>query len=223
MNGIHDIGGMDGFGKIDFDEPLFYDEWEKRTLGMTVATLVQGKFIPDKFRQKIERMGAVDYLTSGYFGHWVASLEKNLIEVGLLDAAELDSRTQAFLKQPDTDIPHRENPELVQYLKGIIKSGGSTQREVSSSPQFQVGQRVKTNNLHPTGHTRLPRYARGKFGVIHAMYGAHVFPDANANDEGESPQHLYSVCFDANELWGIEQSERVYLDLWESYLEPDSE
>ena len=67
---------------------------------------------------------------------------------------------------------------------------------------FKVGQRVRARNIHPTGHTRLPRYARGKTGVVVRDHGVYVFPDTNAHFQGEKRQHVYSVRFTARELWG---------------------
>ena len=104
----------------------------------------------------------------------------------------------------------------------LFKTGGNFERQVDSPPRFAAGQLVKARNMHPTGHTRLPRYARGKRGEIHRWHGAHVFPDTSAHDGGECPGHLYTVMFTARELWGEEAAhgDKVFLDLWESYLEP---
>lgn len=224
MNGIHDVGGMDGFGKIvrEENEPKFHEDWERDAFGLLFVTVGQGMINLDEFRHGIERMNPVDYLTSGYYGHWVATIATNLVEKGILDAAELEARTQTFLKEPDTKIPRRENPELVNHIQQLIRSGGVYERQVSFPPRFKVGEKVKTRNLHPSGHTRLPRYARDKYGVIDEVYGAHVFPDDNAHGRGENPQYLYRVRFEAEELWGVKQKNANYIDLWESYLEPVS-
>jgi nitrile hydratase beta subunit len=221
MNGIHDVGGMDGLGKINRveNEPYFYEDWERAAFGLMAGTVGQGLMNLDEFRHGIELMNPVDYLTSGYYAHWIETIERNLVEKGVLDPQEVEKRTQTFLKHPDTQIPNRENPELVTHLQQVIDIGASTHRELSTPAKFQVGDKVKTNNLHPTGHTRLPRYARGKYGVVHAVNGAHVFPDAHAHGKGENPEYLYSIRFEAHELWGEKKSEIVYLDLWESYLE----
>ena len=95
-------------------------------------------------------------------------------------------------------------------------------RETGATPRFVPGDPVRTRAMHPHGHTRLPRYARGKRGVVHCCHGIHVFPDTNAHGEGEQPQPLYSVRFDARELWGesAEPNQAVHIDLWESYLLP---
>ncbi|WCK55641.1 nitrile hydratase subunit beta [Aneurinibacillus sp. Ricciae_BoGa-3] len=224
MNGIHDVGGMDGLGEIIRveNEPYFYEDWERRAFGLMVGTTGQGLFNIDEFRHGIERMNPVDYLTSGYYSHWIATIATNLVEKGVLDAEELDTRTQTFLMEPDTKIPWRENPELVNLLEQVMKVGATPVRKVSSSPKFQVGERIKTKNLNPSGHTRFPRYTRDKYGVIDTVFDAHVFPDDNAHGRGENPQYLYRVRFDATELWGVKRSETVYVDLWESYLKPAS-
>jgi nitrile hydratase len=98
----------------------------------------------------------------------------------------------------------------------------AARRDLAVAPRFQLGQRVHARNINPVGHTRLPRYARGKTGTIHRDHGVFVFPDTNAQLLGEKPQHVYSVRFAARELWG-EQSpvqDSVYVDMWDDYLEP---
>lgn len=226
MNGIHDVGGMDGFGKVMYvnekDHPYFTHDWEKIAFGLLFGTAGQGLLNLDEFRHGIERMRPVDYLTSSYYGHWIATIATNLVEKGILDPEELEARTQAFLEETNTEIPRRENPALADQLQYVAKVGASTLRETSSPPRFQVGERVRTRNLNPSGHTRLPRYARDKYGVVDTHYGAHVFPDDHAHGRGENPQHLYRVRFEAEALWGVKQKDAVYLDLWEGYLEPAS-
>ncbi|SFJ95833.1 nitrile hydratase subunit beta, partial [Thermoflavimicrobium dichotomicum] len=185
MNGIHDVGGMDGFGKVMYvkekDDPYFTHDWERLAFGLLFGTVGQGMLNIDEFRHGIERMQPVDYLTSSYYGHWVATIATYLVENGVLDSAELEARTQAFLEKPDTKLPRREDPELVNHLQQLIQFGASPVREISSPPRFEVGQRIKTRNIHPTGHTRFPRYTRDKYGVIDEIYGAHVFPDDAAH------------------------------------------
>ncbi|SDE54828.1 nitrile hydratase [Priestia aryabhattai B8W22] len=224
MNGIHDIGGKDGFGKVNRidNEPYFYKDWEKTAFGLLFVTSGQGMLNVDEFRHGMERMNPADYLTSAYYAHWVATVSTNLVEKGILTAEELESRTQTFIENPDTHIPRREDPELVALMKQVINQGASPVREVPYPPKFEVGDRVKTKNLNPSGHTRLPGYSRGKYGVIDTVYGAHVFPDDNAHGKGENPQYLYRVRFEAEELWGVEQKDTVYVDLWEDYLKSAS-
>jgi nitrile hydratase beta subunit len=224
MNGIHDVGGMDGFGKVMYvkekDDPYFTYDWERLAFGLLLGTAGQGMINLDEFRHGIERMRPVDYLTSSYYGHWIATIATNLVEKGILPADKLEARTQMFLENPNEKIPRRKDPKLVELMEQVMKFGVSPVREISSPPRFEVGQRIKTRNIHPTGHTRFPRYVRDKYGVIDEVYGAHVFPDDSAHGRGENPQYLYRVRFEAEELWGVKQKDAVYVDLWESYLEP---
>lgn len=207
---------------IEENEPVFHQDWEKRAFGILLGTLGQGLYNLDEMRHGWERMNPVDFLTSGYYGHWLAAVERNLVEKNILDAAELEARTKAFLTNPNEQVPNRENPDLVNHMKLVVQFGAPTHREATAAPRFKVGDRVKTRNINPSGHTRLPRYARDKYGVIEAAYGVHVFPDAHAHGEGENPEHLYSVRIEADELWGLQQKETVNIDLWESHLEPAS-
>ncbi|WP_078427408.1 nitrile hydratase subunit beta [Alkalihalobacterium alkalinitrilicum] len=224
MDGIHDLGGKDGFGKVVRleNERLFYEDWERTAFGLLFVTVGQGMYNLDEFRHGIERMRPVDYLASGYYGHWIATIAENLVEKGVLDAEELESRTQTFLNDPDTKIPSRNNPELVKLVEQVALHGGSYEREVALPARFKVGDRVKTRDLHTSGHTRLAGYVRNKYGVIDEVYGAHVFPDDSAHGRGENPQYLYRVRFEAEELWGIKEKNVCNIDLWEGYLEAAS-
>jgi nitrile hydratase len=224
MNGVHDLGGMHGLGRVDVEEnePVFHKPWEKTIFGTMLATLGQGLYNLDEFRHGIELMNPAHYLTSTYYEHWLESVEKNLVENGVIDRDELDAKTQEFMRDPEAPVPEREDPELADNLSQLGRHGASTKREVVAKSRFEVGDRVRTRNIHPRGHTRLPQYVRDKQGVIERAYGAFVLPDTNAHGEGENPEHVYSVRFDAEEVWGdsAEPREVVYVDLWESYLEP---
>jgi nitrile hydratase subunit beta len=153
MNGVHDLGGMHGLGRVSVegDEPVFHNPWEKVVFGTMLATMGQGMYNLDEFRHGIEVMGPAHYLTSSYYEHWLETIEKNLIEKGIIDRDELDARTQEFLKDPDSPVPQREEPELVDNLSQLVRAGASTRREVSAKPQFEVGDRVRTRNVHPRG------------------------------------------------------------------------
>lgn len=224
MNGVHDLGGVHGLGRVEVEEnePVFHNPWEKTVFGTMVATLGQGLYNLDAFRHGIELMDPAHYLTSTYYEHWLATVEKNLIENGVMDRDELDAKTQEFLKDPEAPVPQREDPELAERLSQLVRHGASTRSEVSAKPRFEAGDQVRVRNMHPHGHTRLPRYVRDKQGVIERVYDAFVFPDTNAHGEGENPQYVYCVRFDGKEVWGdsSEPREVVYVDLWESYLEP---
>ncbi len=224
MNGVHDLGGMHGLGPVDVEanEPVFHNPWEKSIFGTMIATMGQGLYNLDEFRHGIENMNPANYLTSSYYEHWLETMEKNLVEKGIIDQEELEARTQEFSKNPEAPVPQREDPELANRLSELVRNGGSTRREVAAKPRFRVGDPVRIRNTHPHGHTRLPRYVRGEQGVVERVYDAFVLPDTNAHGQGENPEYVYCVRFDAKELWGdsAEPREDVYVDLWESYLKP---
>jgi nitrile hydratase subunit beta len=220
MNGVHDLGGMHGFGPIEREanEPLFHAAWEARVRAIATLTRDRGQFNIDAFRHGIERMAPAEYLRASYFERWLASVESNLIEHGLLTGDELDARTEFFRRQPGADPPPAAGAATPPRAAAARPEPPSS----PPAPRFAVGDAVVTRNAHPAGHTRLPRYARGKRGVIHSVHGPHTFPDTNAHGLGEQPHALYNVRFEGRELWGdsAEPREAVYLDLWESYLEP---
>ena len=216
MNAIHDLGGMHGFGAIDAerDEPPFHDAWEGRAGGILEVMTFPAGFTVDRFRYLRETLRPDLYLTQNYYEQWIYIAEQALLESGMISAEELARGKAQAPKRNDA-----MRPEAVwDFLHDRTHSG----RDVRDLPRFSVGQHVRARNLHPTGHTRLPRYARGKTGIIVSHHGAHVLPDASAHGKGDMPQHLYAVRFSARELWGEIANPRdgVHLDLWESYLEP---
>jgi nitrile hydratase beta subunit len=217
MNGVHDMGGMHGMGPItrEADEPVFHERWEARVFALYRATSALGKWNIDAGRHARERIPPAEYLRLSYYEKWLDGLIMVLEESGLVTRSEIESGRRAPGAAPGAAVP----PE---QLLSSLAAGRWFERPVNTPPQFAVGQRVRAKKINPTGHTRLPRYARGSVGIVDRIHGAHVFPDSNAHCRGENPQHLYSVRFAARELWGETASARdaVYLDLWESYLEP---
>jgi nitrile hydratase subunit beta len=218
MNGIHDMGGMDGFGPIEreTDEPVFHTPWEARMFGLSHAASYPSDFNTDRFRNLIERMPPAAYLAQSYYERWWFMCAMAFLQGGEATLAEL------VAGHARSDVPRREDAMLPEDVGPTIARGSNYRREIATPPRFAAGQAILARNIHPTGHTRLPRYARGRRGVIRALYGAYVFPDSNAQGVGESPQHLYSVAFAARELWGPDAgaADKIHLDLWESYLEP---
>jgi nitrile hydratase beta subunit len=208
MNSVHDMGGMHGMGPIEYekDEPVFHAPWEGRAFALNMAIRAGRKWSIDTGRYEIELIPAADYLRMSYYEQWALRLEKLLVKTGL---ATPDSPTATPFVTAD-QVPH------------LLRTGALASRDVAAEQRFEIGQQVRARNINPTGHTRLPRYARGKTGEIHRNHGVYVFPDTNAHLQGENPQHVYSVRFAARELWGPEASPRdaVYIDLWDNYLEP---
>jgi nitrile hydratase len=218
MNGVHDMGGMHGFGPVarEQTEPLFHAEWEERVFGINLL-IPERVFTVDAARHGIELMAPAEYLRAPYYARWLASAESNLIAQGVLTAEDLDARTEALRRQPNAQFPRLENPAPAWSDDEV-----PAEPLPVLQPRFAVGDAVVTRNQHPAGHTRLPRYARAKRGVIRHVHGPAVFPDTNAHGLGANPQVVYNVRFDARELWGAAAEPRgmVYLDLWESYLDP---
>jgi len=217
MNGIHDMGGMHGFGaiKVEHNEPVFHEEWQARCFCLNFTMGAWGKWNIDMGRHGIERMAPADYLGQSYYERWLSRLVALSIEHGLVTQEEVETG------RPTTGTSKETPPLGPEAVLRITREGRVSKRPVDAAPAFAIGDRVRTNTDSPSGHTRLPRYARGREGDIILHHGAHVFPDSNASGQGEAPQHLYTVRFAARALWGAQANPRdeVTLDLWESYLE----
>ena len=232
MNGVHDLGGMHGFGPVERepDEPVFHAPWEAVVVAIRRSRSMGRFFNIDEFRHSIERMDPAHYLGSSYYERWLDGLARVLVEKGVVTPEELEDRAASFRARPEARAagagPGPRGPRFRDDADGrqgpLNFVPPSTARAASERARYAPGDRVVTRSVHPPGHTRLPRYARGKPGVIHRLHGNHVFPDANAHGLGERPQPLYSVRFDAGALWGesAEANHQVHLDLWESYLRP---
>jgi nitrile hydratase len=226
MDGVHDLGGMHGFGPVqrEANEPAFHARWEAEVLAMMRAGGGRGIYNIDEFRHGIERMAPAHYLAASYYEKWLDGITRLFLEKGVIAEGELDKRIAFFRERRDAAAAAAIDgplPERVQFNAGWLQESF---RDTGARPRFAPGDRVVTRHFHPHGHTRLPRYARGKRGVIARCHGVHVLPDANAHGLGEQPQPLYSVRFDGRELWGesAEPNQQVHVDLWESYLEPGS-
>lgn len=221
MNGAHDLGGMHGFGPInpepEAEEPVFHAAWEKRIFALNLAAGALGRWNIDISRDARERQPPVEYLRHSYYENWLAGLEKLLVERGLVTAAELATGKASAL----VDEGLRQRVLTAENVPQVLTRGSPVTMHIDTAPRFKSGDRVRAINRHPTGHTREPRYVRGRLGLIQEHYGAHVFPDRSAEGVKEG-QHLYSVRFEASELWGEHAAGRsaVYVDLWEDYLEP---
>jgi len=218
MNGVHDLGGMHGMGRIPYErnEPAFHAPWEARMLGLLLAMGRWRKWNGDAFRHEIETMPPADYLGVSYYERWIPVLGGLMVKGGLVTPAELASGKPA----PGT---LKATPPLTaaQVTTPSSQAAPPPRQAPNVAARFSVGQRVRARNIHPTGHTRLPRYTRGKVGTVERDYGVYTFPDTNAHSLGEKPQHVYSIRFTARDLWGEQASARdtVYVDLWDDYLE----
>jgi nitrile hydratase len=217
MDGMHDMGGMDGFGKVEpeANEPAFHAPWEGRVLAMQHAMGYAGAWQIDVSRSAQERLPPKVYLTASYYQRWALAMEKNLVERGYAGADELEA---GHALRPGKALKRKLTNDIVR--QGMTR--GSFFRQAQAPARFKTGDRVRTRNIHPATHTRLPRYARGHVGVVELVHGCHAFPDAVAVDKGDNPQWLYTVVFDAAELWGpdADPSSKVSIDAFEPYLEP---
>jgi nitrile hydratase len=218
MNGPQDLGGQMGFGPVapEKDEPLFHADWEKRALGVTLCAGVSGAWNIDESRHAREKLHPAVYYSASYYEIWIRALEVLLERHGFVSAADLDAgKAVGPAAKPKRVLKARD-------VAATLAKGGPCDRPVAQPAQFKAGQRVRTRNINPEGHTRLPRYARGREGVIEAVRGGFVFPDTNAHGKGENPQWVYTVVFDGREIWGADADPTlsVSIDAWESYLEP---
>lgn len=222
MNGAHDMGGTQGFGPVTTEPaapgaiaPLFKHAWERRVFGLTLAMGATGTWNIDMSRHARENQPPADYLGQSYYQVWLHGLESLLLHSGLATREELEAGRMLAPPKPVARVL-REGA-----VAGVLAQGAPSEREIDRPPAFAVGQRVIARPMAPAGHTRLPRYVRGRPGRVVLHHGAHVFPDAHAHGRGEQPQHLYSVGFAGRDLWGEEAFDgEVRLDCWESYLEP---
>jgi nitrile hydratase len=222
VNGAHDLGGMHGFGHVEIerDEPVFHHEWERRAFAMTLASGFLGRWNIDQSRYAREQMPPAEYLATSYYEHWLYGLEKLLHDRGLATHDEVAARLigRVGSVKPVADA---------RLLKAVdvdaaLRTARTAKADEDVAPRYEAGDHVVTRNINPIGHTRLPRYARGKRGVVALDHGVWVFPDTAGNGLGRKPQHCYSVRFEARQLWGAEAPSRdsVFIDLWDDHLEP---
>jgi len=217
MNGAQDMGGMMGFGPVvaEQDEPVFHTSWERRAFALTLAMATPGGWNIDQGRAARESLNPAEYLAKSYYEIWLAGLEKLMAERGLVTPDEVAAGAALHPAKAVRRVLAAER------VAAMLAKGGRSEREAVASQRFQVGQRVLARNIHPTGHTRLPRYVRGHVGCVTHVHGVHVLPDTNATGRGEDPQWLYTVRFQAQELWGeaADPTVSISVDAWETYLQ----
>lgn len=225
MNGIHDMGGLHGFGRVEVEpgEPVFHSRWESRVYAIVQAIDASGIWNLDEHRHEIELMDAASYLTDGYYGRWLFATEHLLARKGVLHRAEVDLRVQEInadtLKRTPPDPAGRRWP-LAEHEK---VRWGAWRHEVEVTPRYAVGDKVRVRTLHPEGHTRVTAYTRGRTGTVEKVNAqAWVLPDTRAHNTGENLQPVYNVRFSAVDLWGpqAEPNTSMHIDLSEDHLEP---
>lgn len=221
MDGVHDMGGMHGMGPVDTveDDEVFHSNWERRVFAINNAIGALRFRNIDESRHARERMNPAKYLGSSYYQIWYDGLIRIMTEKGLFSLDELAGK--AALSPPAMKLGSKL---AAQDVDKVMDKGAKYKVDVADAAlvraSFKPGDKVRGRNIHPAGHTRLPRYARGKTGKIMNDYGVHVFPDASAHG-ADKPQHLYNVRFSSTALWGADgtDGDYIYLDLWDDHLE----
>ena len=207
-----------GFGpvspELETAERVFHAPWEARALALTMAAAALGHWSTDGSRFARESLTPAVYYASSYYEIWIRALTNLLVDKGLITLPELAS--SKGIDPPRLTMRPRLHPEAVA---GMLAKGSPYNRPNPAPPLFQPNDPVQTINDHPRGHTRLPRYARARRGVIESVRGSFVFPDANAHGP-DNPQWCYTVVFEARELWGesADPNSTVSIDAFEPYL-----
>lgn len=213
-NSVHDMGGMQGFGPVNPDGEAFHEAWERRVFAMQRALGPAKLWTIDQSRAMQETLPPHVYLAASYFQRWFLGLEKKVLHAGLAGADELAA---GHALRPGPKVARTLTADDLKHLRRADFA-----RPASAPARFAVGDTVRTRNINPTTHTRLPRYARDKRGTVEAIRGCHVFPDTVAIGQGENPQWLYTVVFSGRELWGeaSDPSLTVSIEAFEPYLLP---
>lgn len=208
MDGIHDLGGMHGFGpvEVEMDEPVFHQPWEGRTFGLAGVAVTVGGFNTPMFRHAIERMDPAHYLSSSYYEHWLTAVATLFVESGAVSQADLEARAGRF---PLSRAP-------------LVTGDDVHELDSAPAPRFSVGDTVRVRTMHFGGHTRCPRYVRGHRGTVVRVDHAVPVPEIEAHRQQRVVEPTYSVRFSAVELWEADRgtSAAVHVDLYERYLDP---
>jgi nitrile hydratase subunit beta len=226
MDGIHDTGGMTGYGPVQYqrDEPVFHYEWEGRTLSILTWMHLKGISWWDKSRFFREKMGNENYvneLRNSYYSHWLSAAERLLVAEKIITEQERRHRVEEILegrykeRKPSKEFDPAEIDKAIEEMhnpRSLVLSG--------PEPSYKVGDRVLVKNMNPSGHTRCPKYVRNRVGEIVASHGPQIYPESSSAGLGDDPRPLYTVAFSAKELWGDNGNPKdtVYVDLWEPYL-----
>jgi nitrile hydratase subunit beta len=214
-NSIHDMGGMHGFGPVVAEprEPPFHEAWEGRVHALYRALSDLGLWTIDGGRAFRETLPPVDYLASSYDERWFRALERQVVAHNLVGEDEI-----AAGRSLRKGTPTNHKLTAADAQRAMVR--GNFARPAAGPARFKPGDPVRTRNINPATHTRLPRYARGKLGAIEAVRGCHVFPDSAALGAGDDPRWLYTVVFPARELWGeaADPALTVSIEAFEPYL-----
>ena len=218
MNGIHDLGGMDNFGpvKAEENEPVFHDDWERTIYSLTNALIPAGYFCVDEIRRTVETIPPAQYLQAKYYEKWLYALEMIALEKDILTKEEI--MTGQSVRKEGGNVRPAVTKEMIEYA---MTNPIPVNLDVDIPAKFKAGDKIIAKNIHPLHHTRLPRYIRGKRGLVEHDHGIFLLPDTNAHGGPDSPQHVYTVRFTARELWGEEApaKDSVCIDLFDDYMD----
>jgi nitrile hydratase len=203
---------------IERDEPVFHADWEARVTGMMLALAGSGRYNADTFRGARETIPAHRYLASRYYELWLYAVEELIAD--LVSKEEIDTTVEA-LRHGRRTVRRVNAPAHAVRIRHGLRTGHSTAGTAPAPHRYAEGDLVRARVMHPSGHTRLPRYVRGRVGVIESRYPAFPLPDRNGRGGDPTPENLYCVRFTGEELWGPDAQSRteVLIDLWECYLE----
>ena len=224
MNGIHDMGGMHGFGPVvrEEHEPVFHEPWEGRVYGMlSRARAIMPPAYPGDNRGYIEAIPPQTYLEMSYYERFMEAIVQRAIDAGVITAGELEERIAQFAAEPSRAVPVKRDPEVVRQVRERLATQLRPEDE-GRAPRFKAGDTVQAINVSRVGHNRLPRYIRGKRGRVERVNGLYPIEDEQEYAKDQVPQAVYTVGFDGVEVWGpeCEPNLKVYLELWEGYLQP---
>lgn len=218
MNGVHDLGGMENLGPIDREEnePVFHADWEKKVLSLMFAVKGAGYFVTDEMRRTIELLPPARYLSASYYEKWFMGFSSMLLEKDILTREELETG-KSIREEGGTTLPALEKEKMQFAMANPIPHS----LDIATEPKFKAGDQIITKNMHPKCHTRIPRYIRGRRGVVIQDHGVFPLPDSIAHGGPDKAQHCYSVRFTARELWGEEApaKDSLYIDLFDDYME----
>jgi len=215
MNGPQDAGGMMGFGPVVPEPvtPVFHRDWERRALAVRLAMGMTGSWNIDMSRHARESIPPAEYWSSSYYEIWIKGLERLLAESGLASADEIATGRSLTAARPVRRVA------TASMIPSILARGGPADRPAPAAARFAAGDKIRTRNINPEGHTRLPRYLRGCPGIIAMVHGCHVLPDSSAHGRGDDPHWLYAVRFASADVFGTPGADEIVADLWEPYLE----
>jgi nitrile hydratase subunit beta len=221
MDGVHDMGGMHGFGRVvePGGELAYHSPWEPRVFAIQMLVGLEGLGAGPGGRPVREEMEPAHYLAASYYERWLYSAEQRLLRKGTIRPGEVEGAMERLAA--GASVPEHRDAAMAERIRADLRAVDPMDAPPADA-RFDRGQRVRVKRMHPAGHTRCPRYVRGASGVIEGVRGADRLPDRAVYGGQVEPEPVYSVAFRSQELWGPSEEApwTVLLDLWDSYLDP---